>query len=55
MTQKIGISLNDRTLRLIEERKGGLGRSEYIQECILNYWEHLKINRGKKNANRESV
>ena len=46
MTQTISISIDDRTAKLINENKGGLTRSEYIQECLLNYWEHIRIKQG---------
>lgn len=52
MVQKFSISMRDRAYATLEEKlknKGGLTRSEYIEECLLNYWEHLKQYEVKEN------
>jgi len=39
MTKTLHISVRDRTKELIFMKKGTLSASEYIEQCLLNYWE----------------
>jgi hypothetical protein len=47
MTTRITISVRDRTAELIEKGKENLTASEYVEQCLLNYWELKRIG-GKK-------
>lgn len=43
MVTKISITVRDHTAKKIQEKKGGLNQSEYIEECLHLRWEHEKI------------
>lgn len=45
MVTSFSISMRDRTAEIIDDMKGELGRSEFIEQCFLNYLELKKIKR----------